>query len=39
MTANPNCLGSVCEEIQCQVAECGIQAQSAKFHGGDCIEC
>ncbi len=31
MTANPNCLGSVCETVQCSVAECGMQTQSAKF--------
>ncbi len=43
MTANPNYLGSVCEEVQYPVAECGIQAQSAKigsqFLGKDCVEC
>ncbi len=31
VTASPNCLGSVCEEVQYQVAECGTQAQSAKL--------
>ncbi len=29
VTSNPNFLGSVCEEIQYPVAECGTQAQSA----------
>ena len=27
MTANQNCLGSACEEVQYLVSECGIQAQ------------
>ncbi len=31
MTTNLNCLGSVCEEVQYPVAECGIEAQGAKF--------
>lgn len=26
-----NCLGSVCEEIQYLIAECGAQAQTAEF--------
>ncbi len=43
MTTNLNCPWSVCEEVQYSVAECGAQAQSAKFanqfHGGDCVEC
>ncbi len=34
MTTNPNRLGSVCEEVQYPVAECGTQV-----HGGDCVEC
>ncbi len=34
MTANPNCLWSVCEEVQYLVAESGTQAQSAKFVTG-----
>ncbi len=42
VAANPNCLGSVCKEVQYPVAECGTQAQSAQFvnqfHGGDYIE-
>lgn len=42
MTANPNCLGSVFEEVQYPVGECGTQAQSAEFvdqfHKGDCVE-
>ncbi len=25
VTANPDCMGSVCEEVQCLVAECGAQ--------------
>ncbi len=28
MTANPNCLRSVCEEVKYPVAQCGTQAQS-----------
>ncbi len=31
VTPNPNCLASVCEEVQYPVAEGGTQAQSAKF--------
>lgn len=30
-TANPNCLGSVCEEVRYPVAECGTEAQSVQF--------
>ncbi len=30
MTANLNCLGSVCEEVHYPVAECGTEAQSGK---------
>lgn len=31
VTANPDCLGSFCEEAQCPVAECGALAQSVEF--------
>lgn len=38
MTANPNCLDSVCEEVQYPVAKHGIESWSAEFasqlHGG-----
>ncbi len=43
VTTSLNYLRSVCEEVQYQVAECGTQAQSAKFanqfDGGDCADC
>ncbi len=31
VTADANCLGPVCEEVQYPVAECRIQVQSAEF--------
>ncbi len=31
VTANLNCLRSVCEEVHDPLAECGTQAQSAEF--------
>lgn len=37
VTANPNCLWSVCEVQYPAAAECGTQAQT-QFHWGGCVE-